>query len=117
MYSLVFAHLADTDLISGAQWGFTPWKVNHYITLSTFNDILQLLEHGAIVALTFFDLRKAFNSVLHLPLLQKLEDICLEQHVLQWLTSYLSDRQQHVVVDGATSMPVQCCLGHHKDQF
>ena len=71
--------------------------------LSTFHDILQLLEHGADVALTFFDLRKAFDSVPHLPLLQKLKDIGLEQHVLQWLTSYLSDRQQRVVVDGATS--------------
>ena len=33
----------------------------------------------------------------------KIKDIGLEQHVLQWLTSYLSDRQQRVVVDGATS--------------
>ena len=103
MYSLVFAHLADRDLISGAQWGFTPGKSTITSLLSTFNDILQLLEHGADVAVTFFDLRKAFDSVPHLPLLQKLKDICLEQHILQWLTSYLSDRQQHVVVDGATS--------------
>ena len=39
----------------------------------------------------------------HLLLLQKLKDIGLEQHVLQWLTSYLSDRQQHIIVDGGTS--------------
>jgi len=48
-------------------------------------------------------LRKAFDSVPHFPLLNKLKNIELEQHVLQWLTSYLSDRQQYVVVDGATS--------------
>ena len=35
----------------------------------------------------------------YLSLLQKIKDISLEQHDLQWLTSYLSD----VVVDGATS--------------
>jgi len=51
----------------------------------------------------FFDLRKAFDSVPHLPLLNKLKNIKLEQHVLQWLTSYLSDRQQYVVIDSATS--------------
>jgi len=55
------------------------------------------------VCLSFFNLRKAFDSVLPLPLLNKLRDIELEQHVLQWLTSHLSDRQQYVVVDGATS--------------
>ena len=72
MYSLVFAHLADGDLISGAQWGFTPGKSTITSLLSTFNNILQLSEHGTDVAVTFFDLRKAFDSVPHLPLLQKL---------------------------------------------
>ena len=80
--------------------GFTAGKS---IITSTFHDIFQLLEHGADVAVTIFDLRKAFDSVPHLPLLQKLKDIGLEQLVLQWLTSYLSDRQQRVVVDCTTS--------------
>ena len=57
----------------------------------------------SLVSLTFFDLRKAFDSVPHLPLLNKLKNIELEQHVLQLLTSNLSDRQQYIVVDGATS--------------
>ena len=104
MYSLVFAHLADRDLISGAQWGFTPGKSTITSLLSTFNDMTSFSSWSMeLMLLTFFDLRKAFDSVPHLPLLQKLKDICLEQHILQWLTSYLSDRQQHVVVDGATS--------------
>ena len=59
--------------------------------------------YSADVALTFYDPRKVLDSVLHLPLLQKLKDIGLEQHVLQWLTSYQSDRKQHIVVHGATS--------------
>ena len=65
--------------------------------LSSFHDILQLLEPGANVSLVFFNLRKAFDSVLHLPLLQKLSDCGLNQHILQWITCYLSDREQYVV--------------------
>ena len=57
--------------------------------------------YSADVALTFYDPRKVFDSVPHLPLLQKLG---LEQHVIQWLTLYQSDRQQHIVVHGATSI-------------
>jgi len=64
---------------------------------------MQLLENGLDVSLVFFDIRKSFDSVPHLPLLQKLEDINLNQHILQWILSYLFNRQQHVVVDGATS--------------
>ena len=96
MYSLVSQHLVERNLISDAQWG----KSTITVLLSTFHDILQFLEYVTDVCLTFFDLRKAFNSVPHLPLLNKLKNIELEQHVLQWLTSILSDRQQYVIVDG-----------------
>ena len=64
-----------------------------------FMTSLIFLEYGTDVCLTFFDFRKAFDNVSHLPLLNKLKDMELEQHVLQWLTSCLSDRQQYVVVD------------------
>ncbi len=67
---------------------------------STFHSILQLLEAGLDVSL---DLRKAFDSVPHLPLLQKLKDIDLNQYILQWISSYLCNRQQYVVVEGASS--------------
>ena len=57
----------------------------------------------ADIALVFFDLQKAFDTVPHLPLLQKLRDHGLNPHILQWITSYLCDRKQFVVVDGASS--------------
>ena len=57
--------------------------------------------YGTDVCLTFFDLWQSTPP----PTLKKLlKDIKLEQHVLQWLKSYLSDKQQYVVVDGATSI-------------
>ena len=71
--------------------------------VSTFHKILQLMENGSDVTLVFFDLRKAFDSVPHLPLLHKLKDTGLNQHILQWITSYLCNRQQYVVVDSASS--------------
>ena len=61
------------------------------------------MDNGLDVSLVFFNLRKAFDSVPHLPLLHKLKDIGLNQHILQWITSYLCNRQQYVVVDGASS--------------
>ena len=103
MYSLVSQHLAERNFISDAQWGFTPGKSTITSLLSAFHDILQFFEYGTDVCLTFFDLKKAFDSVRHLPLLNKLKNIKLEQHVLQWLAQYLSDRQQYVIVDCATS--------------
>jgi len=49
MYSLVSQHLAERNLISDAQWGFTPGKSTIAALLSTFHDILQFLEYGTDV--------------------------------------------------------------------
>ena len=80
--------------------GIYSWKVNHH------SAIVNLSWHPSVFGVwhrCLPHLRKAFDSVPRLPLLNKLKNIELEQHVLQWLTSYLSDRQQYVVVDSATS--------------
>jgi len=56
MYNLVSQHLAERTLISDAQWRFTPGKSTITALLSTNHNILQFLEHGTDVCLTFFDL-------------------------------------------------------------
>ena len=51
----------------------------------------------------FFDYRKAFDTVPHWPLLEKLVALKLNRHVIQWIADYLTARTQQVVVDGETS--------------
>ena len=51
----------------------------------------------------FFDLRKAFDSVPHNHLLDKLTTLNLCPYLLQWIHSYLSDRSQVVAVGGELS--------------
>ena len=103
IYSIVFEHLAERKLLSVDQWGFCPGKSTVTALTSTFHNVFQLLEAGFDVSLVFFDLRKAFDSVPHLPLLQKLKDTDLNQHILQWISSYLCNRQQYIVIEGASS--------------
>ena len=52
---------------------------NPQLQLSCLHNILHLMKNGFGVSLVFFDLRKAFDIVPHLPLLQKLG---LNQHIL-----------------------------------
>jgi len=44
IYSLVFEHLAESEMLAGhgSQWGFTPGKSTVTALLSSFHDILQL---------------------------------------------------------------------------
>ena len=51
----------------------------------------------------FFDLRKAFDSVPHRSLLEKLKTLGLSEHLLKWIFSYLYEREQFVVLNGKQS--------------
>ena len=50
------------------------------------------------VAAVFFDLHKAFDSVPHRLLLDKLTSIGLSVYLIKWICSYLYNREQHVVL-------------------
>ena len=59
----------------------------------------------------FFDLQKAFNSMPHLPLLEKLASRGLDDNSLSWIGSYLTDRRQRVVAGGESSVELPVLSG------
>ena len=46
-----------------------------------------------------------FDSVPHLPLLKKLENLHFNSSILEWVADYLTGRSQNVVVNGKSSCP------------
>ena len=72
--------------------------------LKVHNDVLRALDRKECVFLVLLDLSAAFDTVDHGQL-----KVCLEQQfgvshaALQWLDSYLSERQQAVTVNGTGS--------------
>ena len=59
--------------------------------------------------MVFLDAAKAFDKVWHKGLLYKLKQLGIEGDLFTWLSSYLSDRQQRVVIGGSQSplLPVR----------
>jgi len=55
------------------------------------------------VAVVFFDIKIAFDSVPHRLLLHKLQGRGLDAYLLRWISGYLTDRTQAVVLNGTTS--------------
>ena len=53
----------------------------------------------AMRSVLFFDLKKAFDSVPHRALLDKLHEINLHPALIKWICSYLANRTQQVVVN------------------
>ncbi len=50
--------------------------------------------------LSFFDLQKAFDSIPHRELLEKIRQTGLSSPILSWISDYLTCREQKVVVIG-----------------
>ena len=60
------------------------------------------LESHKQVACVFFDLRRAFDSVPHQALLNKLHNLQVPGTLLLWLINYLSNCHQRVILNGSS---------------
>ena len=97
--------------ISDQQWGFLPGRSTTGAILSAIQDWQGHLDKGADVQAVFFDLQKAFDSVPHGQLINKLISLNVPTPLISWITSYLYNRKQQVAVSGANSNPVTVTSG------
>ena len=100
---LITEHLQTHYPLSNCQWGFQQGKSTVTALLHVTHDWLQYLEKGHEISAVFFDFRKAFDTVPHLPLLSKLQKIGLDPLIITWIQNYLAERYQKVVLNGKSS--------------
>ena len=103
MYSQITSHLEIHHPLSTSQWGFQSGRSTVTALLETTHNWFQFMDTGKDVGAVFFDLQKAFDSVPHYALLDKLRDLQLNEFILKWICDYLTQRKQRVVVNGQTS--------------
>ena len=72
IYGIITEHLKSHRPLAASQWGFQAGKSTTTALLSTTHNILNLLEAGNEVCTMFFDFRKAFDSVPHRKLIDKM---------------------------------------------
>ena len=68
------------------------------------------IDNGLINGVVFIDLKKAFDTIDHQIILQKLKNYGIDENSLTWFHSYLTDRTQKCRVNGqlSDSVPVAC---------
>lgn len=96
-------HLNKNSLISDSQHGFVGGRSCASNLLATLDSWTEALEDGGCVDAIYLDFAKAFDTVPHERLLEKLRGMGVQGKVLQWIRSFLSDRVQKVIVEGEES--------------
>ena len=110
-HSLITDHLNQHHPLSDAQWGFQKGKSTLTALLSGTHDWLTQLDQNKEICCVFFDFQKAFDTVSHRRLMEKLKQLNLHPLIVNWLRSYLTKRQQSVVVNGTSSYPTHVISG------
>ena len=96
-------HLTEYELISDNQHGFRPKRSCSTQLLGVLEDWSKALELHSPVDIMYLDFQKAFDAVPHQRLLHKLRCYGVSGKLLAWIQSFLTDRKQHVVLQGCSS--------------
>ena len=97
VHQQLYAYLEENNFLK-EQAGFRPNRSTQDILLKTIDVWKIALDDGQIVAAVLIDLSKAFDSIIHNLLLQKLHIYGIHGVELTWFTDYLSGRRQRVVL-------------------
>ena len=85
------------------QFGFRPGFSTSDSLISISETIRKSLDKKKYGCGVFIDLKKAFDTVNHTILIQKLEHYGIHDNALSWFMSYLKDRDQFVSVNSVDS--------------
>ena len=115
----VYQHMEDNGLFSSGQSAYLRLHSTVTHLLKNTDDWYNGLDLGKLVGLVFIDLKKAFDTVDHEILCQKLVHYGVQQRELAWFRSYLYNRKQFCRVNGVCSktegievgVPQGSCLG------
>lgn len=104
VFKYLFNYLSMNGIISKNQSGFLPKDSTVNQLISIYDTIMKQLDRRKEARLVFCDISKAFDRVWHDGLIYKLKKYGINDNILKWLSNYLIDRQQRVIIDEYKSM-------------
>ncbi len=99
----LYNYLITNNLLTEYQSGFRRGDSTTNQLVYIYNDICKALDDGKEIRVVFCDISKAFDRVWHRGLLTKLSSIGIDGALHKWFSSYLSSRQQRVVIHNSHS--------------
>ncbi|CAM5146722.1 unnamed protein product [Natator depressus] len=99
----ILKHLEDRKLIRNSQHGFSKSKSCLTNLIAFYDEVTGSVDMGKAVKMIYLDFRKAFDTVSHSILANKLKKYGLDEWTIRWIESWLDCRAQRVVINGSMS--------------
>ena len=106
IHDQIYSYLHNCNLLSKCQHGFRPLHSTVTALLEITNEWYKNIDIGKLNGIVFLDLKKAFDTVDHNILLDKMAIYGIKGMAHRWLESYLSNRTQYCWVNGILSNPL-----------
>ena len=94
----LLSYLEVNKIITDAQHGFMHGRSCLTNLLESLESWTKALDEGYGLDIIYLDYRKAFDSVPHLRLMQKLKSYGITGDLLGWIESFLTSRTMRVGV-------------------
>ncbi|GAB0181850.1 mitochondrial enolase superfamily member 1 [Grus japonensis] len=101
--SAIMQHVQDNQVIRPSHHGFMKGRFCLANLISFYDKVTHLMDEGKAVDVVYLDFSKAFDTVSHSILLEKLAAHSLDGRTLRWVKNWLDGQAQRVVVTGVTS--------------
>ena len=103
IYNNLLDFIMENNILYDKQFGFRKGHSTSHAIITLVNKVSKSLDEGKIVGGVYLDIRKAFDSISHQILLDKLHKIGIRGNIHCLLKSYLMSRSQYVICNGAKS--------------
>ena len=103
MFNRVYKFLEDQKCIYNLQFGFRKKHSTNHALIEITESIRKALDNNRYACGIFIDLQKAFDTVNHTILINKLNYYGIRGIGNNWFKSYLSNRTQYVSTQGFDS--------------
>ena len=107
----IMDHFDKFNILVDVQHGFRKGRSCDTQLSALVNDLAKILDNKSQADLIIMDFSKAFDSVPHQRLLMKLDNIGIRGNTLKWISSFLTNRHQQVILEGVSSIKAKVTSG------